>query len=718
MFKLDTLNKAEQGVFFQHVINDCEIGLIVLDADASIVDWNDWVSQRTHLELVAVQGQRLCEIFPAINNSHLDKAIQQALQHKVSTVLPFALNSTPLPLVNSDGCPLPQHSIVKPLHNLAGGNFCLLQISDVSATVGREQQLLDQAQKSKAIAEKLAHKKHRVQVALDTITDGVITTDSEGLILSMNPVAELLTGVSEAQAENQAIDSIFRLLDAHTSAGIPCAVRACLQLGASVNDEQDYLLQSQNGQHHAVTTSVAPIKSEAQEILGAVLVFRDISHTKALSAKLNWHAHHDALTGLPNRLAFETQMKGLLEGLKNTPQQYQHHLLYLDLDQFKVINDTCGHDAGDELIRQLVLVLQQHLRKTDLLARIGGDEFGVLLVACDAEMACEIANNLRQATLDFRFAWESQSFRIAMSIGIATMTGDEARAAEILSAADAACFVAKEQGRNRVHFHALDDAFGSASQQKEMQWISKIQAALDEDRFVLYAQLIQNIQDTELDVLHYEILLRMLGENNQIIPPGAFLPAAERFNMIASVDRWVIDHLIEAVMAKASEIKDLSKLVFSINLSGASMSDDLLLAHILELLDNIPILPSNLCFEITETAVISNLDNATKFLTVLRSKGCKVALDDFGSGLSSFAYLQQLPIDFLKIDGQFVKDMEFNSINEAVVDTINSLGHVMGLETIAEFVENDGIANVLFKLGVNYAQGYGVHKPCPLVDIL
>ncbi len=700
----------------QHVINACEIGLIIVNDEAQIVDWNPWVTRHSGLDLKLVAGKNIFETFPNQKFSNLERALTQALSNKVSSVLSYALNKSPFPLVNTYGQSISQHITLKPF-KVGNQVFCLIQISDVSAAVNREKQLIEQIHKNKIISDKLAREKQRVQVTLDSIADAVITTDANGLILSMNPVAELLTGVFEGDVLGKSVSSVFQVMDEHSQILLECPVLTCLALGDIVSNDLDHALLGCDGQKYSITDSVAPIKNDDDEILGAVLVFRDVSHSRALSAELNWQAQHDPLTGLVNRRAFETKMKSLLEQLKKHPENNRHYLLYLDLDQFKVVNDTCGHDAGDELLRQLVVVLQQHLRKTDLLARLGGDEFGVILESCNADIVFQISNNLRQAVQDFRFGWQTKSFKVGVSIGIAAITGFEAKAAEILSAADAACYVAKQQGRNRVHFHALGES-DSSVQQQEMQWIAKLQAALDSNRFVLFAQRIQDIQSPGLDAQHYEILLRMVGEDQQLIPPGAFLPAAERFNLVSSLDKWVVENLISTLMLRSKQGIKLNNLVFSINLSGASMSDDGFLSEILVQLDKLPIPAQNLCFEITETAAISNLSNTIKFLAVLREKGCKVALDDFGSGLSSFVYLKSLPIDYLKIDGQFVKDIVINPVNKAVVDTINNLGHVMGLETIAEFVENVSTIELLLQIGVNYAQGYGVHKPCPLSDIL
>jgi diguanylate cyclase (GGDEF)-like protein len=388
----------------------------------------------------------------------------------------------------------------------------------------------------------------------------------------------------------------------------------------------------------------------------------------------------------------------------------------MDLDQFKIVNDTCGHDAGDELLKQITETLDKKLRKSDLLARLGGDEFGVLLENCDASHALVIANNLRQAVESFRFGWQTQSFKIGVSIGVAEISDEQAKASEVLSAADAACYVAKESGRNRVHFHALEGS-ASSEHQQEMQWVSRLQSALDNDRFVLFLQRIQNAENSAVASEHYEVLLRLVGEKGELIPPGAFFPAAERFNMVGDLDIWDIESVFKKLKQLQDNHKISNQLVLAINLSGASMMNNDLSDKICSLMDKSQYPAENFCFEVTETAAIANLKQATVFLTKLRDKGCKIALDDFGSGLSSFAYLKELPIDYLKIDGYFVKDIAINEIDKAFVESINQIGHVMNLETIAEFVENDDILKILKDIGVDYAQGFGIQKPCPFDEV-
>jgi len=712
-----SLNANKQSVnfpeIFQLAFSGSDIGLIIINDSFNIVEWNPWLTKRSGIALDAAKDRNLLEVFPNIKGSNTVRAASSALKNGMSSIVSHSLNRKPFPLTNSFGEILPQQITIKPL-NFGKKCFCLIQIIDISGSVSREKQLINQVKENKKIYGRLAEEKKRAHVTLNSIADAVVTTDNHGRVLFMNPVAELLMGTSEEEARNKNISNYYNLVHEKSKQPLPCPVTLCLQNQNIRSNETDHCLLRE-GDYLSITDSVAPILNEDGEILGAVLVFRDVTQSRALSAKLNWQAMHDPLTGLANRRQFEKKMIELLE--ISRVDHLQHHLLYLDLDQFKVVNDTCGHDAGDELLKQISSALSKKLRKTDLLARLGGDEFGLLLECCDPEHTLAIANNLRRVVEDFRFGWQNQSFKIGVSIGIAEITGLEAKASEVLSSADAACYVAKQNGRNRVHFHQLNASASSAHQQ-EMQWVSRIHAALDNDSFELYLQRIQDINDIDSPSEHYEVLLRMVDESGNSIPPGAFLPAAERFNLIDSIDQWVVENVFKQLTLLSRSTQLPENLMIAINLSGLSMVNNALLKTITNLLDNSEIAAKSFCFEVTETAAISNLGDAVNFLQQLRSKGCKVALDDFGSGLSSFAYLKELPVDYLKIDGYFVKDIAVDDIDKAFVNSINQIGQVMGLKTIAEFVEDDAILEILSELGVNYAQGYGIHKPTPFKEVL
>ena len=720
-FSEDHLTHLYVNSLYENVFLESDVGMIVIDEEERVVVWNTWMSVHSGKTIDDVKDQRLTEIFPVIRKSSLERGISCSLKNGMSSIISHTLNKSPFPLTNRSGLPVSQHIMVRPLEYGGGGNlclvkkFCLIQISDVSGAVHRELQQQEQTKKIQALAEKLAEEKERAQVTLDSIADAVITTDAQGVVMSLNPVARQLINVIEENAIGRHVCEVFKLINEKTRDPISCLVTRCIMEKKVIRNEHEHVLLGSEGQHYAITDSVAPIIDSEENLIGAVLVIRDVTRSRELTAELNWQAQHDPLTGLANRRAFEERMKKLLGESKQ--YNHEHHLLYLDLDQFKVVNDTCGHDAGDELLNQIAQILLRHLRQSDLLARLGGDEFGVLLECCDETHSFRIANLLRLAIQDFRFGWQNQTFRVGVSIGVAKITGEEIKAAKILSNADSACYVAKDQGRNRVHFHQMD-ACESSAQQREMQWISKIQVALDENRFKLYAQRIQETGNAQIHSKHYEVLLRMIGENGELIPPGAFLPAAERFNLMPSLDRWVINNVFRDLSCWAETSTDLNGIVIAINLSGASLADPSLLEYILEQLDNLPLSANSICFEITETAAIANLSVAMKFITALRDKGCRFALDDFGSGLSSFAYLKNLPVDYLKIDGHFVKDIVDDPINRAFVESINQIGHVMGLSTIAEFVENDDILKILIEIGVNHAQGYGIHKPCPIEEVL
>jgi len=442
-----------------------------------------------------------------------------------------------------------------------------------------------------------------------------------------------------------------------------------------------------------------------------LLVCEDVTEKRNLTEKIAFQASHDALTGLVNRSEFDV----IIEHAVNTTKtdQIEYTLCYLDLDQFKVVNDTCGHLAGDELLRQLGDILRQQIRKGDVLARLGGDEFGILMSRCSINEAFIACEKLRNVVRDFQFAWEDKSFSVGVSIGLSLISEMSGNAVDVLKEADAACYAAKENGRNRVHAFKPDDE-ELAIRQGEMQWVEKIQHGIEQDKFVLYGQVIAPILEVG-DGLHFETLVRYVDEDGRTIPPGAFLPAAERYNMAVALDKWVIGHLFKWLSDNPYFLGKLSKC--SVNLSGLSMSDESMLNFITEVFERYEIPTHKICFEITETAAIGNLTYATKFINQLRSQGSSFSLDDFGSGLSSFAYLKNLPVDYLKIDGLFVKDILDDEVDLAMVKSINEVGHVMGKKTIAEFVENQQIFDVLHDLGVDYAQGYGIAKPVPLDEL-
>lgn len=564
----------------------------------------------------------------------------------------------------------------------------------------------------------IANSKELAEVTLSSIGDGVMTTDPQGKTRYLNRVAEQLTGWSTQQAQGLDIEQTLQLVDENTGQPIEHVVLKCLLQRQAIGVSSHTQMITREGRHIPIEDSAAPIRSRDGDILGAVVVFRDVSHERKLSQQLSWQATHDTLTGLVNRREFEHLVAGALRTAKE--DGHVHALLYLDLDQFKIINDTCGHGAGDVLLQLLAKLLQQQMRDSDILARLGGDELGVLLPHCPLEHARVIGEQLRQSIKDFRFAWEQRSFELGVSIGMVEISQDSKSMSELLIAADQACYLAKEQGRNRLHVYQESDVM-LAQRHGEMLWISRLKEAFEHDYFRLYAMPIVHLGDSHED--HDEVLIRIRNGKGDLILPGAFIPAAERYDMMLSIDRWVIRavcHHIHSVRASLSPIDAIvescrrAPALYSINLSGMSLADSSLQDYIIMQFVQYDIAPEQICFEITETAVIANLPKAQVFMQQLKALGCRFSLDDFGSGFSSFGYLKSLPVDFLKIDGVFVRDIASNAINRAMVKAINEVGHVMGLKTVAEYVEDAATLAVIRELGIDYAQGYAVGNLRPL----
>lgn len=571
------------------------------------------------------------------------------------------------------------------------------------------------------INELLFQEKELAQVTLHSIGDAVIATDALGRIALINPAAQRLTGWPAQEALGLPVSQVFQPVSEITRKPVENPVDSVLRGNRTCSLATPSLLTARDGTELAIDESAAPIHGSDGQIVGAVLVFHDVTQERVLARQLTWQASHDALTGLVNRREFEGRLKRAM--LQAQTQNQQHALCYLDLDRFKIVNDTCGHVAGDELLRQVSSLLQAGVRKTDTLARLGGDEFAVLLQQCPLEQARRVANSLRESIQAFRFVWQDNTFTIGASIGLVAINAESRCLTNVLNAADAACYAAKEQGRNRVHVYQASDS-ELAQQHSQMQWVSRITQGFEDNRFRLYLQPVVPVTPRQSNREYDEVLLRLEDETGKLVSPMAFIPAAERYNIMHTIDRWVIRTFFAHLSAVGAEqnagsgerplAADTQQKLYGINLSGASLNDDQFSDFLHEQFATYQISPQALCFEITETVALASLSKVGQFIRTFKELGCSFALDDFGSGTSSFSYLKNLPVNYLKIDGSFVKNVVDNPVYVAMIEAINRIGHVMGLETIAEFVENDDILKAIRGLGVDYAQGYGIANPYPL----
>jgi len=590
--------------------------------------------------------------------------------------------------------------------------------------------------------EALSRANELAEVTLASIGEGVIRTDAEGCIDYMNPVAERLTGWPLDEAVRRDLGEVYQVV--RETPGYPVhhdppagaaeklyqaveeparrprrprrnPVEQCLAERRTIVLPGLFTLCGRDGREFTIRDSVAPIL-RGDAIIGTVVVFRDLTRVRGLEQELARLASHDPLTGLLNRQELEIYLEVALESIRQTPVEAsrgatsegprkESTLLYLDLWEFKLVNDCYGLVAGDELLRQVAELLRRRVEKRGILARLGGDEFGILLEGTPAAEALDLARELRRAVRDFRFSWGGQHFEVGLSIGVVPITAASESVGQLFKAADAACYLAQRAGRNKIHTFVPDDA-AVAERYGRLHWIQRIRRSLSEDRFCLYHQRIRPLGG---EPPMHEILVRMIGDDGSHVAPGQFIPIVEDHDLAPSLDRWVVRRVLERLTRDDNPA--LVDTRVTINLSGQSLGDESFLDELVGSLEASRVPRERIYFEITETAAVAHLARALHFIRTVKDTGCRFILDDFGSGMSSFAYLKNLPVDVLKIDGEFVRSMEDDPIRRAMVEAINQIGQVMGLKTIAEWVETEATYEMLHDLGVDYVQGFWIHRP-------
>lgn len=561
----------------------------------------------------------------------------------------------------------------------------------------------------------LKKQERRFSAILRSIGDGIIATDRDSNVQFMNPVAETITGWLENASKDKPLMDILTILHSEGQEPLDFSLIGKDKTQSSSFFFKDWIIKNRNGENLPVEGTIATILDRDNHPEGHVIAIRDITERKQMHETITYQASHDSLTGLANRVAFSQSLTKLIESAQK--EDRQHALVYVDLDQFKLINDTCGHAAGDELLLETTAIIKSVFRSSDLCARLGGDEFGILLKDSTQEVALGIAQRLHKRLSENKLVFGNATYNIHSSMGLVMINAESKDIHTVLAAADDACYLAKDEGGKRIKLYETTDRLFQ-KRRGEMEWVSRLLKALEEDRFVLFIQPIVEIVRNENDIWKGEILIRMLDEHSNIVPPIDFLPAAERYNLMPLIDRWVLRNAL-LVYKRLQTLPGGNgrERIFTVNLCAESVANEDFLAYIFSQFRELDINPASFCFEITETAAITNMTSADRFIHELKDFGCTFALDDFGSGFSSFNYLKNMPVDYLKIDGSFIHDIDENQVNHAMVEAMNNLGHIMGVKTIAEFVCNKAVLDKLIQIGVDYAQGYELGKPEPVENL-
>jgi diguanylate cyclase (GGDEF)-like protein/PAS domain S-box-containing protein len=550
----------------------------------------------------------------------------------------------------------------------------------------------------------------RAQSTIDSLGDGLLTTDTYGRIDYLNRAAELLLGRALSDVDGQAFADVVTVVDEGDRRALADPVRQCLQAGVAVSlGRRAVLLVRSDGAERSIELTAAPLRSDRGDVSGCVVLLHDVTEMRGIARQMSYQASHDALTGLVNRREFERRLQESLELARSGAKR--HVLCYLDLDRFKAVNDTSGHMAGDNMLREVAALVKDAVRDSDTVARIGGDEFAMLLVGCPLEKAIQIAEDVSSAIRDYRFVWKDKIFSIGVSIGLVEIGRESGGLEDVMQSADSACYVAKSQGHGNVHVYSSRDE-AVARHRGEIQWLQKLQFALRENRFVLYTQPIVAAASGADTGPAMEVLVRLAAEDGTIVTPSEFLKAAERYRLMSLVDRWVVQTALAALGRGAIRLQPGRSV--SINISGQTLGDAQFLEFVVECLDRTGVQPNQVCFEVTEASVVANMDHARRFVGVLHGMGCRFALDDFGNGLGSFANLKTLQMDYLKIDGTYMRHLERDSVNQAMVSAMIKLARTLDFKVIAEQIEDQASLDAARKMGIDYLQGYVIARPEPL----
>ncbi|MCK5326026.1 MAG: EAL domain-containing protein [Woeseiaceae bacterium] len=562
----------------------------------------------------------------------------------------------------------------------------------------------------KSLEVSLSRSKRQAQYTLESIAEGVITTDNDARIDYMNRAAETLVGTSRDDAAGHKVGELFTLVDDTDRRPLGDPVDRCLAMRRRVNMGRRAVMVSRDGEHeHSVELSASPIRGPGESISGTVVVFHDVGELRGLTRQMSYQATHDPMTGLVNRREFERRLDEAMDSAHS--EEAVHMLFYMDLDRFKAVNDSCGHLAGDNMLREVASLIKDQVRDSDFVGRLGGDEFGALLIGCPIEKARQIAMDICNAIADYRFVWKDKIFNIGISIGLVEISHVSGTVQDLMSAADSACYVAKQEGRGRVHIYsARDEAI--ARERGDIQWLQELQSALHEDGFELAVQPIIAMTSGADSGPALEILIRLPDGRSRAPDTADFLRPAERYQLMPQIDRWVVNATLSAI--SGGELKLAGQRSCAINLSGQTIADEAFLGFVVEALDRTGVSPSSICFEVTEKAILANIQQAQRFIEVLHGIGCEFSLDDFGSGMGSFASLKHLPIDYLKIDGMYTRNLQTDEVNQEMVAAMIKLARTMKFRVVAEQVEHQEDFDWLRDVGVDFVQGHFVESPMNL----